>query len=236
MRNHKLLILGRSGSGKTTSLRNLDPKKTGIINADKQTPEMDMTGYNTVMTEAGHPDLARSNYVETSKPGSVVATLKAWETRDDIEVIILDTITHLITAYYITDALGKEFGGYKELGTSFWNIVDTIRDLKKSVVVFGHINSSFNDMGDKVVEMKSHGKMIKEFEPESYFNNLFMAEVIKQDGVLRWGFRTIPKEPVEKVKSPIKWNDDGTITRALDDFEDNDIQAIFAKLNQFYNV
>ena len=36
MKKHKALILGRSSSGKTSSLRNLDPAKTGIINCDKE--------------------------------------------------------------------------------------------------------------------------------------------------------------------------------------------------------
>ena len=232
MRYYKILVLGRSGSGKTASLRSLDPKSTGIINSDKQIPEFSMTDYKTVMTD-GKPDLSKSNYVETSKPSSVIATLKAWEERDDIKVIALDTITHLITAYYIQEALGKEFGGYKELGTSFWNIVDAIRGLNKHIVIFGHINSSFNDMGDKVIEMKSHGKMIREFEPESYFNILFMSEVKKVEGELMWGFRTVPKEPFEKVKSPIKFTPEGVV-RALDEFEKNDMSYIFSKLNQFY--
>lgn len=229
-----MLILGRSGAGKTVSLRDLDPATTGFINTDKQTPEFSMEGYKTVMTD-GKPDLTKSNYVETSKPTSVIATLKAWEKRDDIKVIALDTITHLITAYYINDALGKEYGGYKELGTSFWNIVDTVRELKKDVVVFGHINTSFNDMGDKVVEMKSHGNMIPQFEPESYFNILLMAEVRKIEGELAWGFRTAPKEPAEKVKSPIRFTEDG-VERALAEFETNNIKTLLDKLNKFYNV
>lgn len=229
-----MLILGRSGSGKTTSMRNLDPKKTGFINADKQPFPLAIEGYETNLNENGKPDLNTSNYVETGKPSSVLTTLKAWESRGDIDVIVLDTITHLITSYYVTEALGKEFGGYKELGTSFWNIVDTIRDLKKDVVVFGHISASFNDMGDKVIEMKSHGKMIKEFEPESYFNLLFFSEVIKKEDKLKWVFRTVPKEPTEKVKSPVKFEGDKVI-RALEEFEDNDVAAVLSKLNKFYS-
>lgn len=229
-----MLILGRSGSGKTTSMRYLDPKTTGFINADKQPFPLAIEGYETVLNENGKPDLSSSNYVETGKPSSVLTTLKAWENRGDLDVIVLDTITHLMTSYYINDAIGKDFGGYKEMGVSFWNIVDTIRDLKKDVVVFGHISNTFNDVGDKVVEMRSHGKMIKEFEPESYFNLLFMSEVIKQEGELKWGFRTIPKEAVEKIKSPVRFTANG-VERALDEFEDNDLKAILAKLKVFYN-
>lgn len=234
MKKHKMLILGRSGSGKSSGLRNLDPARTGIINCDKQELIFPSNGYITNLASNGSPDLATSNYVETGKPGSVVRTLEAWATRDDLDVIVIDTITHLITEYYITEALGKEFGGYKELGTSFWNIMNTIRTVDKHVVVMGHLDSKFNDMGQKEIQMKSHGKMIQEFEPESYFNTLMVAEVRKEDGGLRWVFKTQPDEVAEKVKCPSKFLEGGEIIHALEKYEDNDVSAILQKLITFY--
>ena len=113
-RNHKILILGRSGSGKTLSERNLDPKITGIINADRHELEFPSGGFKTIYDDNGKPDLSKSNYVETSKPNSVITTLNAWNNSPTLETVVLDTITHLITSYYITDALGKDYGGYKD--------------------------------------------------------------------------------------------------------------------------
>ena len=214
-------------------MRNLDPTKTGIINCDKQELIFPSKGYETAMTD-GKPDLAASNYVETSKPSSVLVTLRAWNDREDLDTVVLDTITHLITAYYITDALGKEFGGYKELGTSFWNIIDYVRTMDKNVVVFGHIDHKFNDMGEKEITLKSHGKMIDAFEAESYFNTLLMAEVIKRENELKWVFRTQPDQVQEKIKSPVKFVEGGA-ERALEKYEENDLKAIFDKLNKFYN-
>ena len=228
---HKLLILGRSGSGKTSSLRNLDMARTGLINTDRK--ELPFPAeLTTAKLPDGRPDLAKSNYVETSRPQSVLATLKAWEKREDLDVIVLDTITHLITAYYITDALGKDYGGYKELGSSFWNIINQVRAMQKDIVVFGHINLTFNDMGEKVIEMRSHGKMIKEFEPESYFTTLLFSEVNKVDGQLKYQFRCHPREVVEKIKSPVKF-DGNQVIRALDEYEPNDIAHILNKLKSF---
>jgi hypothetical protein len=235
MKKHKMLILGRSSSGKSSSLRNLDPAKTGIINCDKQELIFPSDGYVTKLDENGVPDLSKSNYVETGKPASVVRVLKAWNERPDIEVVVLDTITHLITEYYITEALGKDFGGYKELGTSFWNIVNTVRTMDKHVIVMGHINNKFNEMGQREIVMKSHGKMIDEFEPESYFNTLMLAEVRKEEGNLRWVFKTQPDEVVEKCKCPSRFNKDGAVEHALEKYEDNDVNAILNKLIKFYN-
>jgi hypothetical protein len=235
MKYIKMLILGRSGSGKTSSLRGLDPAKTAIINCDKQELPFVKPGYEMNTNAGGFPDSATSNYVETSKPSSVLATLDAWEAREDIDTIVIDTLTHLMTAYYITDAIGKEFGGYRELGTSFWQIIDKVRDLKKNVIVFGHIKTEFNDLGDRVSEMRSHGKMIKDFEPESYFNILLMAEIKKLDGEVRWIFRTQPENASEKLKCPSKFGDDDSIEKAFLPVEDNDVQMLFDKLHTFYN-
>ncbi len=234
MRHHKLLILGRSGSGKTASLRNLDPSKTGIINADKQELIFPTEGYNTLKLESGAPDITKSNYVETGKPSSVIKTLQEWDKRSDLETVVLDTLTHLITEYYITEALGKEYGGYKELGTNFWNILNIVRSMKKNVIIFGHINTKFNDDGAKEVTLKSHGKMIDAFESESYFNVLIMAEVLKKEGELQYVFRTKPREVVEKMKAPVRFLKDGTIERSLEEYEPNDVALILQKLNSFY--
>ncbi|MBR9701132.1 AAA family ATPase, partial [Candidatus Woesearchaeota archaeon] len=107
----KILILGRSGSGKSFSLHDLDPKKTGIINSDKQELSFGNPGYETVVIDAvsGAPDFQKSNMVQTDKMSSVVATFEAWETREDIETIIIDTLTHLITADYMANSIGKDF-------------------------------------------------------------------------------------------------------------------------------
>jgi hypothetical protein len=235
MRKHKMLILGRSGSGKSLSIRNLDPKKTGIINCDRQELMFPSGDYNTIYDDKGKPDLSKSNYVETSKPSSVITTLNTWDKSPHIETVVIDTITHLITSYYITDALGKEYGGYKELGTSFWNIINTVRRMNKNIIVFGHLKTEFNDDGIKEVTMKSHGKMIKEFEAESYFNILMLAEAIKREDKLEYVFRTEPNTLAEKIKAPVKFNEDGTLTRALDKYVPNDLADIFTQLDKFYS-
>ena len=230
-----MLILGRSGSGKSASMRNLNPETTGIINADRQELIFPSKKYVTVLNAEGKPDLAKSNYVETSKPNSVLIVLKAWNNSPTIKTIVLDTITHLITSYYIKEALGKDYGGYKELGTSFWQIIDYVRTMDKNVIVFGHLKTEFNEDGVKEVTMKSHGKMIQDFEAESYFNTLLLAEVIKRDEELQYVFRSKPKNLAEKAKSPVKFNEDGSVTRALEEYESNDLKAILVKLNKFYS-
>ena len=231
----KILILGRSGSGKSFSLHSLDPKKTAIINTDKQELSFGNPGYNTVVADqaSGAPDFNKSNMVNTDKMSSVVATFDAWEAREDIDTIVIDTLTHLITADYVHNTIGKDFKSYQKMGKGVWMFLDKIRDSKKNVLVFGHIEHTFNDMGDRVLKMKTQGKMIDAFEPESYFTSLFYSEVVKDGEDINWQMKTLPTDVNDKVKSPAKIVE-GTVVRALDAYEPNDMGAILTKLSNFY--
>ena len=226
------MIIGRSGSGKTASMRNLDPAKTGVVNPDLEMFPFPMAGYDTIMN-GNAPDLMLSNYVKTVKPASVMATLNAWEQRPDIETIVLDTITHLLTNYYVNFCLGQPYSGYKELGTAFMDVMDWVGKSEKNVIIFGHVKKDFNDEGHLVTEMKSHGKMIKEFEPESYFNMLMYAEVIKDEQGIRHVFRCEADNPSESVKVPTSFaNNVGT--PIFDRYIDNDLQFVLDELDKFY--
>ena len=202
----KILILGRSGSGKTFSLHGLDPKKAAIINSDKQELSFGNPGYVTVVHDdvTGAPDFEKSNMVHTDKMSSVNATFDAWEAREDIDTIIIDTFTHLITADYVHNTIGKDFKSYQKMGKGVWLMLDKIRDSKKNVLVFGHIEHAFNDMGDRTIKMKTQGKMIDAFEPESYFTSLFYSEVKKDGEEIKWEMKTLPTDVNDKVSHQLK--------------------------------
>ena len=158
---HKVFILGESGSGKTSSLRSLDPKTTAIINSDKKAMPLEgwRKNYLWAKTPDGKTDLDKSNYVELDVPSHVLATLKKWAARADIKTIVVDTITHIITSNYMKDTIGKDFKAYQHLGLNAYHIFDFIRSVpNKNIIIFGHIDEKFNDMGQRVVQMKSYGK------------------------------------------------------------------------------
>ena len=112
--------------------------------------------------------------------------------------------------------------------------MDKIRDLNKSVIVFGHINKVLSDDGDKITEMRTHGKMIPSFEPPSYFSVLLNSEVRMVEGKMEWVFRTVPENPSESIKVPCKFHKDGSISKPLETYEPNDVKAVLGKLINFY--
>ena len=233
MKHSKILILGRSGSGKSFSLHSLDPKTTGIINIDKKELSFGHPdGYKLIMNGDGRPDLDKSNYVETDRMASVQRTLDTWAKRDDLKTIVIDTLTHLITSDYVNNAIGKDFKSYQRMGLDFWHKLDTIRNMDKNVIALAHIEEKFNDSGERVFDMKSQGNMIRNFEPESYFTTMLFSEPFSTEEGVEYRLKTAPTSTFEKIKSPAKYVD-GKLVRALEPYEPNDAKLILDKLSNF---
>jgi hypothetical protein len=234
---HKILILGKSGTGKTSSLRNLDPKETIIINPDKKSLPLEnwRKNYVTIKKEDGTTDLTKSNYFEVSKSAHILKILEASKNNDKIKTIVLDTITHLITSTYMTETIGKDFKAYQSLGLAIYQILDVIRDYPKTIIITAHIDDAFNDMGQRQIDVKSYGKMIKDMEIPSFFTTVLITDVLIKDSNREYVFRTqsLGNDP---VKSPVIFKENNEIVTALPFNIPNDIKYVIKELNKFEGI
>lgn len=84
-------IMGESGSGKTTSMRNLDPKSTFYIDCDKK--GLSWKGWKKqYSTEL-------KNYVHTDLQTDVIGILKVInEGRPHIKTVVVDTLNGIMVA------------------------------------------------------------------------------------------------------------------------------------------
>ena len=86
-----ICIAGESGSGKTTSMRNLDPKTTLYIDCDKK--GLSWKGWRKQYSEEN------KNYIKTDYASAVMTALnKADTTWKHIKVIVIDTLNGLMVA------------------------------------------------------------------------------------------------------------------------------------------
>lgn len=230
----KIMVLGPTGGGKTTSMRNLDPKTTGIISPDRKESQIEgwEENYKTVLSPNGLPDWNKSNFITTGMPSTVIAALAAWEARPDIQTIAIDTLTHLITADYVENAIGKDYAGYQKMGKNFYMIMDMMLDSKKNIIVYAHSTIDFNEMGDRVIRMASQGKMVEAFVPPSFFTTVLITHMEMKDKKPHYYFRCQPTSNNDPVKSPVRFKGEEA-TNVLNFLENNDIQAILDKLSAF---
>ncbi len=232
----KILILAPSGMGKTTSLRNLPPECTAIINCDRK--ELPLRGgklkFQNVKDASGKTDWEKSNYIETDSAANVLKALQMWEAVPAIKNIVIDTITHMITKDYMTTTIGKDFKAYQQLGKSFYDVINYVRSSTKNIIIMGHVDRRITDTGEIVWDLKSHGNMIKDLVPASYFTTVLIGEKIKDEMAptkFRYVFRT-QSEGNDPAKSPA-YVDGAKVDTALLFHEDNDVSVVLEKLEHF---
>lgn len=242
IKNQKILVYSPSGRGKTSSLRNLPPENTAIINCDRKSlPFKNWRNlYKTVRDEQGRVRPQSSNYVEMTSPATIIALLKVWEAREDIHYIAIDTLTHLITAEYMKKAIGQGFDGYQNMGKGVFDLLSHIRTMTTNIVVFAHEKEEKTELGDKTSTIKSQGKMIDGFEPPSFFTTILYSDIRypeeqlnSDDAVPDYVFRTIP-EKGDIVKVPAIF-ENGTVSRMFEKYIPNDIMSVFQTLDNYEN-
>lgn len=142
-----VLIIGKSGSGKSTSLRNFKSDEVGIINViSKPLPFKNVNGLITVDTD-NYADVKK--IIEGSKTPSIV----------------IDDAGYLITNQFMrkhsnTGTGNAVFSLYNDIADSFWNLTEQIKKLPNNKIVYILMHEDKNDFGD--IKPKTIGKLIDE--------------------------------------------------------------------------
>ena len=140
-----ILLIGKSGSGKSASLRNLDPSNVALINVLGK-PLPFQSKFDQIMTD----DYALVN--------SAIH-------RTNREIIIIDDAGYLITNQFMrghSSAGGGNgvFALYNQIGDNFWNLIQSITALPNEKRVYIIMHEDTRDNGE--VKPKSIGKLIDE--------------------------------------------------------------------------
>jgi hypothetical protein len=233
---NKILLYGPSGLGKTASIRNLPAGETAIINTDKKA--LPLQGWRNLYHKESLPDGSGldwelTNYIEPSQPANVLLALDKWEQVDRIKYIVLDTLTHIMTSDYMTNTIGRDYKAYQNMGGNVFKILDKIRASRKNILVIAHSDTDYDDAGNRVVKMKSHGKMIDAMVPPSFFTTVLVPFVKRTEDGTEYLFST-QSDGADAAKSPCYFID-GVAKPALELTIPNDIKHVFDKLDEFEN-
>lgn len=211
-----LCVMGESGSGKTTSMRNLDPASTYYIDCDKK--GLSWKGWK----KQYNPD--SKNYCKTDKQDTVMA-LMGWINKDanasHIKTVIIDTINGIMVADEMRRSKEKGYDKWQDLAVSIYGIVDyalTMRD-ELTVIFVAHTQTERDESGYQFTRIKTSGKKLDKITLESKFPVVLLAKIIDGKHIFetRANFSTA-KTPMGAFDSMQIENDIVAVLKALEEY------------------
>lgn len=182
-------ILGHSGSGKSFSLKNLNPDEVGFINVvGKRLPYRGAT-FKTLVTD------------DTYKICQVLAGSSA-------PIVVIDDFQYLMSNQFMRDSDIKGFDKYTQNGKNIWNILNTINYQMKPyqrVYILSH-----SDEVDGKTKLKTIGKMLDEkITPEGMVGIVLQTHIENGNNyfLTQNNGTTTVKTPFELFDSPLIPND-----------------------------
>lgn len=173
-----VLILGESGSGKSTAMRNFDPNEVGIFNVAskplpfrKKLPKIDNASYPIIMKSLSAPKLKR---------------------------YVIDDSQYLLCFELFAKAKETGYNKFTDMALHFYNLVQTvIRETPPDVIVYflHHVETV-----DGRSKAKTIGKMLDEkLTVEGLFSIVLICQTdgIKHEFITQSDGTTTAKSPME---------------------------------------
>lgn len=217
-----ILVVGRSGSGKTYSLRNLDPKDTLIV----------MSKFKPLMFRGSSKKYSLNKY---EKGKGMIRVCNSFEELDRVitsfekskipfKNIIFDDFQYYSQRDVFTRADEKGFDKFIGLAMNIYNAIARITNLSysqgKNVVVFWHSNT-LTLAEEKGTLVQTSSKFIDEkFVVEGVFNVVLKTEIVEGE----YKFKTNSDNGLLSIKSP---------EGVFDLYIDNDIDYVIKKLDEY---
>ena len=210
-----ICIMGESGSGKTTSMRNLDPETTFYIDSDKK--GLSWKGWKS-QYNAQH-----NNYFKTDDQNMVMKLLRNIYTSDKakhVQTVVIDTINGIMVADEMRRSREKGYDKWMDLACAIYDIVDfalTMRD-DLTVIFVAHTQTDHDDNGYLFTRIKTSGKKLDKITLESKFPVVLLAKVIDGKHIFetKANFSTA-KTPLGAFESNHIENDISEVLKVLDE-------------------
>lgn len=205
----KTLIMGESGTGKSTSLRNLDPAITAIVNpVGKPLPfKTDKGKFTQLLNE--------------TKSSNIVSWMRC-QAKNGKKIIVVDDFQYLLSIPYMNRIHESGWDKWNDFGDDYFRLIDVCAELPEDVRVYYLTHTETLDNG--VTTIKLIGKLLREkITIEGLFTIVLRTSVIDQ----KYYFLT-QNSGKDTVKSPMGMFPDYAV--------DNDLAYVDDKICNYYEI
>ena len=221
------MILGKSGTGKSTSIKSLDPKETVIINPlGKKLP---FKGSSSLYSKEN------KNLFQVEDHLQIIALLDGInKNAPHVKNVVLDDFTYVMRKEYFKRALEAGYAKYTALAQHTQQIISACESMREDLNVFIMYHSEDVVSDNTIVEYKvaTVGKLLdNQYSPTEVVPMVLYSNVKFDDkGVPTYGFythRCMEGSTVIPAKSPADM--------FTEDFIPNDLGLVVKAMNEYYN-
>ena len=173
-------VMGESGSGKTTAMRNLPPEETFYIDCDKK--GLNWKGWRTQY------NVDKKNYWSSdsfSIVSNILDKINKEKQFQHIKYVVIDTINGMMVAEemrILAMQSGDKRSAWSDLAKDGWAIVNKALELRDdlTVIILAHSETISDDNGIIRTRIKTNGRKLEKLVLESKMTTVIWS--VRQDG------------------------------------------------------
>ena len=173
-------VMGESGSGKTTAMRNLPPAETFYIDCDKK--GLNWKGWRKQFNEEA------KNYWSSDSFSIVDQLLRKIDKEEQfkqIKYVVIDTLNGMMVAEemkILSMQSGDKRSAWSDLAQNGWSIINQCLDMRDdlTVIILCHSETISDDNGIIRTRIKTNGRKLEKLVLESKMTTVIWA--VRQDG------------------------------------------------------
>ena len=212
-------VMGESGSGKTTAMRNLNPKETFYIDSD-------MKGLNWKGWKEQY-STDKKNYYKSDSFSTVSAIMDKIDKDEqfkNIKYLVIDTLNGMMVAEemrILAMQTGDKRSAWSDLAQNGWSIINKALAMRDdlTIIILCHSETISDENGIIRTRIKTNGRKLEKLVLESKMTTVIWA--VRQDGK----YKFILSADGSTCKVPLGAFEDSEI--------DNDIMLVIDALKEF---
>lgn len=214
-------LMGESGSGKTTAMRNLPPEETFYLDCDKK--GLNWKGWKNQYSDKTSPP----NYWVSdsfSVVSGILRKINEQENFKNIKYVVIDTLNGLMVAEemrILAMQSGDKRSAWSDLAQNGWSIINQALEMRDdlTVIILCHSETISDENGIVRTRIKTNGRKLEKLVLESKMTTVIWA--VRQDGKYKFVLSadgSTCKVPMNAFSVDEIENDIMIVIKALEDF------------------